>query len=87
MSAPLAYWHCGGEVIHRGARALGPHDGPALRGLYLDEAKAAAAAGDWAGLDRAMRLESELSKAIDAAERWRRAAAPLVRTAQCAAAR
>ena len=87
MSAPLAYWHCGGDVIHRGKRALGPYDGLALQGLYLDEARTAAAAGDWAGLDRALRLESQLRAAIDAAERWRRCSAPLGQIIQGAVAR
>ena len=82
MSGPLAYWHCGGDVIHRGAQALDPDDGLALLELYLDEAQAAAAAGDQPALDRAVRLESELSAAIDAAGRWRSASAPLVQPAQ-----
>ena len=73
MSGPLAYWHCGGELIARSGQVLGPADVAALADLYLDEARAAARVGDGRAEQAARRLERQLSEAASAAARWRRA--------------
>jgi hypothetical protein len=75
MNPPLAYWHSGGEVMAAGGRSLSLADVQALRGLYLDEARAAGAAGETPA--HADRLARELATAFDAAARWRRAGGPL----------
>jgi hypothetical protein len=73
MSTPLAYWHCGGEVLCTQGLTLTAPDAEALRGLYLDEASAADIAGDQSARFTALRLALQLSAAECAASRWRQA--------------
>jgi hypothetical protein len=74
VTAPLAYWPCGGEVIAAGGMALTLADIEAVQGLHLVEGRAAKAAGDHRAATRAGRLALELERAAEAAARWRRAA-------------
>ena len=70
MKPPLAYWCSGGDLIAgRGAR-LSIADARALWGLYLDEARAATAAGDREAETRAARLAAQLLRAVKARQRW-----------------
>jgi hypothetical protein len=80
MSPPLAYWHCGGEVLCARGLALAPSDAEALLGLYLDEARAAAVVGDQIAQATALRLALQLSEAKTAAMRWSQAASAYLRT-------
>lgn len=73
MSRPLAYWCCGGDLIAAHGLVLDRADAGALHGLHLDEARAAAKAGDDPARRAALRLAGELSDAVAAADRWRRA--------------
>jgi hypothetical protein len=75
MSPPLAYWHSGGAVMAAGGRVLNPADVEALLGLYVDEARAAKAAGKPS--PRAEHLIRQLADASHAAARWRRAGGPM----------
>jgi len=77
MSPPLAYWHSGGDMMCVGGKILSPADAAWLYDLYLDEARAAAEAGDGAAGARALELATELSAAGEAAGRWRRASVRL----------
>jgi hypothetical protein len=75
MNLPLAYWHSGGEVLAGGGSVLTPADVEALQGLYVDEARAARAAGE--PPIQVERLAYQLTTASDAAARWRRASGPV----------
>jgi hypothetical protein len=80
MRAPLAFWCSGGDLI-AGQDASGAPisiaDARALWGLYLDEVRAALAAGDRSAEVRAARLAVQLLRAVKARQRWRRASSGL----------
>lgn len=75
MSCPLTYWHSGGDLLCAGRTTADLADAQALLALYDDEARAAANAGDARTRATALQFAAELSEAIRAAKRWRRAAA------------
>ena len=64
-------------MVCAGGMILSPADAACLHDLYLDEARAADAAGDRALSAQALKLAMELSMAAEAARRWRRAGARL----------
>jgi len=67
------YWCCGGDLVCAGGLALTPADAAALLALHLDEARAAAKAGDAQARADAAQLARELAGAVSEAGRWRRA--------------
>jgi len=73
MSHPLVCWHCGGDLVCAGGIVLSPSDAACLHDLYVDEARAAGAAGKHSLSVQALKLATELSEAAGAARRWRRA--------------
>ena len=73
MNPPLTYWHSGGDMMCAGGTVLSVGDAAGLHDLHLDEARAAAAAGEELLSMRALKLAAELSAAAEAAWRWRRA--------------
>ena len=72
MNRRLTYWASGGEVRMRGA-AVSPADARAVLAVHLDEARSALAAHAPVAALQALRLATELSHAITAAQDWRRA--------------
>jgi hypothetical protein len=77
MSAPARYWTCGGDIIAAPRHNVSQSDAEALLELHVEEARAAADAGDALAMQSASNHALELAKALIRARRWRRAAGPL----------
>jgi hypothetical protein len=77
MTAFATYWSSGGDIVAARGHTLSEDDARALRDLYLDEARAAAASCDAKGLEVARQLAFELSRALARSRRWRRAGRPV----------
>jgi len=79
MTPPLAYWSSGGDLIAGRGLRMTPADAQALWELHLDEAYAAALAGDRSGQAMASRLAVQLKRAVRAQTRWRQASGQAIR--------
>lgn len=73
-SLGLTYWHSGGAIITAKGRAIAPDDAWRLSVRHQHAAEVASA-HNGAPRDEALRLANELRTALEAAARWRRAAA------------
>ena len=67
------FWCSGGDLLAVDGRRIDEADAYALRGLYLDEMRAAADAAATRAHADALRLANELNEALEVAQRWRRA--------------
>jgi hypothetical protein len=75
-SKPLTFSFCGGDIFWRADGRLTPiceETAIGLRALYSDESRAAYRAGDKDGSAFAAGLWTELTRALDALDAWRRA--------------
>ena len=76
MGKLASYWSCGGDIVAAHGQYLSVDDVEALHGLYVDEARAASAAGNFAAWRTARRMAAELAHALAQSQRWRRASYP-----------
>lgn len=67
------FWCSGGDLLAADGRRIDEIDARALHGCYLDEMHAARDAAAARAQAEAKRLATELSEALAAAQRWRRA--------------